>query len=232
MYTKTIICLANSRKPPSGRCIAGKEYDGSKPGLWIRPVSSRPSREISEEERRYKNGKRAQIFDIIDIPLKCHEPLFHQTENHQIDEDYYWMQRGRADWKKIQSLVDSYDQNFWIRGENTLYGYNDKIPELHTLSIQSSLKLIFPSQLELHVLSEPGFEGRPSRKRVRAKFRYHDFDYELSVTDPEIEEIYLSKPEQYYNISDALICISLAEVWNGYAFRLAASIITPNRCKG
>ena len=24
-YTKRIVCLANSRKPPSGRCVAGRE---------------------------------------------------------------------------------------------------------------------------------------------------------------------------------------------------------------
>ena len=142
------------------------------------------------------------------------------------------MKRGRANWRLIQSPVDQYDQNFWIRGENTLYGCNDKVPEFQAHSMQSSLKLIIPSQLKLHVLSEPGFEERPSRKRVRAKFRYHDADYELSVTDPEVEEMYLSRPEQYYPINDALICISLAEVWNGYAFRLAASIITPDRCEG
>ena len=232
MHIKTIVCLANSRKPPSGRCIAGKEYSGSKLGQWIRPVSSRSSKEISEEERRYENGRRAQIFDIIDIPLKHPEPHYHQTENYRIDEEYYWVRRGRVNWKQIQSLVDQYDQNFWTRGENTLHGHNDKIPESQAHLMQSSLKLIIPNQLKLHVFSEPGFEGRPSRKRVRAKFQYHDLEYELSVTDPEIEEMYLAKSEQYYSIPDALLCISLAEVWNGYAFRLAASIITPDRCEG
>ncbi len=33
--TKQIVCLANSRKPPSGRCIAGREYSGGHPGPWI-----------------------------------------------------------------------------------------------------------------------------------------------------------------------------------------------------
>ena len=55
-YTKTIICLANSRKI-TGRCVAGKEIAGIKIGAWIRPVSRRPAGELSEEDRRLQNGQ-------------------------------------------------------------------------------------------------------------------------------------------------------------------------------
>ncbi|MDN5507344.1 MAG: hypothetical protein L0H10_26535, partial [Comamonas sp.] len=70
-YSKVIVCLANSRKP-SGRCIAGKEYFLNEKneffiGGWIRPVSQRESREISENERIYNNGITAQNLDVIKI---------------------------------------------------------------------------------------------------------------------------------------------------------------------
>ena len=56
-------------------------------------------------------------------------------------------------------------------------------------------------------------------------------DYLLSVTDPEIEEEYLQKGDGTYKLGNAALCISLAEVWNEFAFRVVASIITPERCK-
>ena len=51
-YEKTIVCLANSRKP-SRRCLAGKTYENGRVGEWVRPVSSRPNQEISNCDREY-----------------------------------------------------------------------------------------------------------------------------------------------------------------------------------
>src|ERR1035438_2085128 len=77
--TKDIVCLANSRKH-SGRCVAGKEVLADGYGKWIRPVSARPSAEISEEERRYENGVLARVLDIIRIPIIGATPqLYHRA---------------------------------------------------------------------------------------------------------------------------------------------------------
>ena len=230
MYVRKIVCLANSRKPPSGRCIAGKVTEGSHAGQWLRPVSTRPSKEVSEEERRYENGQRANILEYIQIPLIAPDPIGHQTENAILADNYYWTQHGRATWSELNTLIDPYQENFWTTAESTHYGMNDKISERAAQRINSSLKLIKPENLQIQILSEEGYQGAPNRKRVRSSFCYHGRRYILSVTDPFIEEHYLSREIGHYAIERSLMCVSLAEVWNGYAFRLAASIITPERC--
>ena len=55
-------------------------------------------------------------------------------------------------------------------------------------------------------------------------------NYKLSATDPEIEQIYLGKDDGDYELKDVVVCVSLAEVWNDYAFRVIASVITEQRC--
>lgn len=232
MYQRTIICLANSRKPPSGRCIAGKDLGGARAGQWLRPVSLRQSREVSEEERRYETGEKAQLLDIVTVPLNSHSPLGHQTENHILAEDYYWTKVGTATLDQVNAQVDPYDANFWVQAESTYHGLNDKVSEQVAAGITSSLKLIATTNLQIRVLMEEGFEGRPSRKRVRAEFDYHNQTYRLSVTDPEIEDHYLKQAEGVYPIGNATLCISLVEPWNGYAFRVVASVITPDRFRG
>ena len=229
MYEKKVICLANSRKPPSGRCIAGKEIQGEQSGQWIRPVSLRPGHEVSEEERRYEDGQKAQLLDIVSIPLLQHSPLGHQVENHVLDKDYYWTKENKTSWDQIQTLIDPHDELFWRNSESTFHGIQDKVSEQIVAGIKSSLKLIYLESVDIVVHAEQGFQGSPGRRRVRANFTYGKRNYLLSVTDPEIEEKYLAEKNDAYRLNDAVLCISLSEVWHEYAFRLVASVITQDR---
>ena len=231
MYIRKLICLANSRKPPSGRCIAGKELDDGAAGAWIRPVSTRPGHEVSEEERRYQTGMKAQLLDIVSVPLDHPSPQGHQIENHVLDADYYWVKHGTATWAQVVAAVDGYDAAFWSHSQSTYHGTNDKVAAIDTPKIGGSLRLVRVNDLKVRVRSEDGYEGNPSRRRVRASFTIRGDFYVLSMTDPAIEEEYLQKEDGTYDIGDAVICVSLVEVWNGFAFRVVASVITSERCE-
>ena len=90
--------------------------------------------------------------------------------------------------------------------------------------------MISVSDLEVVVLLDDGFQGNPGRRRVRARFTLNHTPYLMSITDPEIEEVYLVKGDGKYQLGAAALCVSLVEVWNGFAFRVVASLITPQRC--
>lgn len=98
---KNIVCLANSRKPPSGRCIAGKEIIKDGYGAWVRPISNCSSEEISIEEMTFKNGAVPRIMDIIEIPIIKHLPSKIQPENYLIDYDYHWKKVGAIELLKL-----------------------------------------------------------------------------------------------------------------------------------
>jgi hypothetical protein len=70
-----------------------------------------------------------------------------------------------------------------------------------------------------------------TRRRVRTTFTYNEALYKLSVTDPMVLEEYLCKSDGIYQYGEAALCVSLAEVWNNFSYRVVASVIPPKRCE-
>src|SRR5579863_1348418 len=188
--TKEIVCLANSRKH-SGRCIAGKEVLSHGYGRWIRPVSARPSAEISEEERRYENGALPQVLDVIRIPIIGATPQLHQSENYVIDSEYYWVKRGELSWGDVNRLVEK-PAPIWTNNDSTYYGLNDRVRVDLAAKLNSSLMLINPEDLTIKVVTE-GAQFGNAKRRVRADFRHAGAYYSLIVTDPGAERALLAK---------------------------------------
>jgi hypothetical protein len=225
-YKKTILCLANSRKPPSGRCVAGREVTSAGFGQWIRPVSARPTREISEEERRYRDGRDPQVLDLIEITMIRPEPQGHQRENHLIDDSSYWERNRRLSWSDLQSAVENPTGPLWDNGSSSSYGVNDRVSEERLPGLNRSLYLVRPERMRLIVAPEGGDFGT-ARRRVRADFYLSGHGYRLVMTDPIVERHLLEGPDGETNIEEALLCVSLGEVFHGFAYKLAAGVILP-----
>jgi hypothetical protein len=223
-YIKTIVCLANSRKH-SGRCIAGKEILPRGYGSWIRPISARPSAEISEEERRFENGEDPRVLDIIDVPMISAAPFLHQTENHIIDADYYWTKKGKLPWAELQNLIDK-PASLWSKSDSTYYGLNDRVKVEHASKMTNSLMLIEPETLNIAVQTEGTEFGNP-RRRVRANFTYQGVKYSIVITDPIAERTFLAKPDGRHPLRSTYLCVSLGEAYtDGYCYKLVAAVIS------
>lgn len=222
-YVKTIVCLANSRKH-GGRCIAGKEVLPKAYGPWIRPISARPSAEVSTEERCYENGGDPCVLDIVEIPMVAAAPSLHQSENHIIDAGLYWTKSAELPWGELQHLVDR-PAMLWANGDSSYNGLNDRIMLNDATRMTNSLVLIEPDKLSVEVQREGEGFGNP-RRRVRASFRLQNVSYTLAVTDPVAQRAFLAKPDNDYPLPDTYLCISLGEAYtDGYCYKLVAAVI-------
>ena len=174
---KRIVCLANSLKT-GGSCIAGKEVRRRGYGAWIRPVSERPTAEVSFAECRYENNSAPRLLDIVDVPLLNAAPQHHQTENHVIDASVRWVRSGELPWEQVAQLRDR-PATLWINSQHTSAGHYDCISQDEAATLHDSLALIRPENFNVRV-GTSYWTGRPSYRGV---FEYNGTHYNLSVTD-------------------------------------------------
>ena len=225
-YSKTFICLANSRKT-SGRCIAGKEVLLDGIGDWIRPVSARLTGELSEEERRFENGGDPRILDVVEVVMIEHRPHGYQVENHLIDDRYYWRLERRVGWADVLSCLDKVGMHLWTNNSSSYNGTHDRISEAEAAGIRSSLNLVRVDDLAVKVAVE-GAEFGNGKRKVRACFSLNREFYRVAITDPVVERRYLAREDGTYDVGEAVLCVSLGELYDGYAYKLVAAIFLPS----
>jgi hypothetical protein len=226
MIVKQIVLLANSRKF-YGRCLAGRELDGGRPGSWVRPVSDRPTEEVSASERQYADGSDPRVLDIVQVPLIRAVPGCHQPENWQLDANYKWNKVGTYPTDRVADLLDP-PEPLWVNGTSTYNGQNDEMTHQVADTTTSSLRFIFaPDGVSLSVYVTGQDFGNP-RRRVQATFEYAGSRYSLMVTDPVIEQEYRAKPDGSYQLGPAYLTVSVSEPFssnNDNCYKLVAAII-------
>ncbi|MEO5331781.1 MAG: hypothetical protein H7839_07130 [Magnetococcus sp. YQC-5] len=218
-YTKNIVCFANSRKI-GGYCVAGKE---SIPGMpWVRPISHRPTHELSENELTCHNECIPQPLDRIEISFCKPFPLYHQPENHLIDPGVQWVHQGRIRWGEIEKWLDT-PQTLWSLGESSTTKLNDRL----SMPFGKSLYLVGVDEITL--LTGPKSPYPDAKWAVRGQFIWNKNNYMLDVTDPFIEYHYHKMPNGYYIINNPVLCISLSDLWNGFYYKLISAILFEER---
>jgi len=209
-YTKTIICLANSRKL-AGRCVAGKEWDGRTIGPWLRPVSSRDRGELTSERWYLRSWRDPQLLDVMEVALLEPRPSGCQIENHLIDTSVRWSFIGRVCARQLLAGLDQPTGPLWVNCGSTNGGRNDRVPAEIAERQPRSLVLVQPEHLKVTIGVE-GADTENPRRRVRGHFSLAGHDYGLSITDPVIEAELKPQPDgSSFELHKPILCISLSE---------------------
>lgn len=239
VLTKDILILANSRKE-NGRCVAGITVEKVGGRLWrpaygnewVRPVSTGSSTgELTIEDRCYPDRSEPELLDVVEIGLKERRPKNHQTENWLMDGDYDWVKRGEFTMEGLCDIKNS--DPLWLgrssrRSRWRSKGYDDKNDRISLddiASVKDSLRLIRVKELTYRVYTFSDESHGSERRRVRAVFTHRRKTYDISVTDPSVEQEYLEQTDGSYKIGSAYVTVSLGEPFEGDVYRVAAAII-------
>ncbi|MCI5148863.1 MAG: hypothetical protein D3916_05645 [Candidatus Electrothrix sp. MAN1_4] len=230
---KELVILAKSVKYGQ-YCIAGREVIRNERklqlGTWIRPISDHDAGALSTSDIMLKNGRSPFLLDIIQIDVirNINNPT--QPENWTVNKST-WEKTGRMRIESIFQQVIETPVSLW----NDDFCQSDRITTEEYIRnyYNSSLCIIQPKYFVMEISTVYNeFEGR-KKKRRRGKFLYNSVHYDLAITDPDIDRKYF-RPFPGINdgirkismdVTKCLLCISLAPEFNGYHYKLIATVI-------
>jgi hypothetical protein len=230
---KEIVILAKSVKRGQ-YCIAGREIIRKNSKLhigdWIRPISNHDEGAISSSEARLLDGELPEFLDIVEIGVveNVQDPT--QPENWMISTEE-WKKTGAVTKDSICNVCTEKPDVLW----ESSFGKNDRITTDDFLRYDhdSSIFLIKPERFVMRIYTEYNqFQGYDQKKR-RGKIWYNSIEYDLAITDPEIDKKYF---RPFPGIDDGVkefdvvpetcvICVSLTPEFNGSHYKVIATVI-------
>jgi hypothetical protein len=173
------------------------------------------------------NGGRAKVLDCLQIPFLRPAPGGFQTENHLIHPTQRWRKVGEADWGQIEDALDQHEGPLWFNESASWGFYRNRVAEAALGGLRNSLILIRPNQLRITIGPKGGLFDDANKRLVKARFSHADLNYTLAVTDPVIERRFRGGPDRTEDMTGAVLCVSLGEVYRGHAYKLVAAVIEP-----
>ncbi len=216
--------------------MAGREVQSCGFGPWTRPVSRRELGELIKPELICDDGGLVEVMDVVDVTFEHHWPHGHQHENHLNAMTVPWVRRTRLGYDELLAAVEPEAPTLWPNGHSSKGGENNRVPWEEAQLLDHSLRLIHVPAFTLHAAVDetpPQDKAfRPKwRWRVRVEFAYQDVPYLFWVTDPYVEKLAEKRGEGSHAFEEAIFCVSLGEPYDGYCYKLAATIITPKRAQ-
>ena len=200
------VVFASSLKH-GGRCIVAKDFDSKK---WFRFVSDEKGSAIPYEKAMFYNELYKKSYPLIPLkvvsfPIDSESPILGQPENVIL---------GDASINQVEPFVIN-DISSFLDNPDDLWGNGDCVPDKDVSTITQSIYLIKPENATLE--SEiNAFDGKTKRY---VSFKYNMIDYKLSCTDPKFDSLLKE------NFSVKALCISLDENFNGYHYKIVASVL-------
>jgi len=208
MMKTTLLLLANSAKHHQ-HCIAGIDLNTRK---WRRIVADETGKEVDFNNYNFYDEennifiKNIYVFSLpflMEINIEREVPLNTQPENCIIGSNII--------------LKRSTNRNLlinFLQYPKSLWGESNKIYK--DFQARSSLFLIRVDEIRLYWKDRSMYNKTPQR---RAKFWYNEIEYDLPVTDLRFENM------QEQILYDKFLVISLGEPYEGYCYKIIASII-------
>ena len=234
MIKKEFVILVRSLKHKK-YCVAGREIervDGRVRLLenWIRPVN--PSNEkgaVDEADILYSDRSQPRFLDVIQIQVEDKEDDAIQHENWVLAPGQ-WKKLGRVELHAVLNNLVQDPESLWL-GK----GMSDRITESEYFSrgYEGSMCLVEAEELEIRIFTTKNdFDNKLKRQR-RAIFKYRDVEYNLPITDTDIDKRYFSdfpglgqpvriiKPEA----SRCLVAVSITPEFHGFHYKIVGNII-------